>query len=66
MESAALQQETEGLRLVVATLRQEGERALEEKRVLQQLLHHVQGRCQQKIKVNTLYRVPVCRLGTRI
>lgn len=51
-DSADLLQETEGLKLVIASLREEGRRAQEEKAVLQQTLRHVQGRCQEKIKVH--------------
>jgi chromosome segregation ATPase len=50
-ERASLLQEIEGLKIVVASLREEGQRAEEEKAVLQQILQHVQGRCQEKIKV---------------
>ena len=50
-EKASLLQEVEGLKIVVSSLRSEGQRAEEEKAVLQQILQHVQGRCQEKIKV---------------
>ena len=50
-ERARFEQETEGLKNVVASLRDEGQRTQEERAVLQQILQHVQGRCQEKIKV---------------
>ena len=53
-ERAGLLQEIEGLKTVVATLRENGLRVREEKAVLEHRLQHVQGQCQEKIKVCNL------------
>lgn len=52
-ERAGLLQEIDGLKAVVVTLREESLRAQKEKAVLEQRLQHVQGRCQEKIKVHS-------------
>lgn len=57
---ARLEQENEGQRRVVSSLREECRRVQEEKKVLEQILHHVQGRCQEKIKVCARARLCVC------
>lgn len=50
-EKAGLLQEIEGLKTVVVNLREESLRVRGEKAVLEHRLQHVQGQCQEKIKV---------------
>ena len=50
-ERASLQQEVEGLKVVVASLREESHRRQGENAALQRNLQRVQGKCQERIKV---------------
>ena len=50
-ERDKLGQEAKGLRMMLSSLEEEKRKAQEEKNELQQILQHVQGRCQEKIRV---------------
>ena len=50
-ERDKLGQEAKGLRMMLSSQEEEKRKAQEEKKELQQILQHVQRRCQEKIRV---------------